>query len=166
MDFAKSLIEHPDLITPEASAAVLGVVAEIGEGTNPLRSSTVATAVLRNLAITLIAAATVAAFPIVGSVTLGVPGAIAGGLAGFLASESLKKSKPFADAVLPITNTLDKLASSNSNFMDYAKQKLTKQAIFVIDIESKLRQLTKYGEQFSWLNRSLDWIVYHFRKRR
>jgi DNA-directed RNA polymerase alpha subunit len=74
-------------------------------------------------------------------------GAIAGGLTGYMASESLKKSKPFAAVIAPIIAKLDRAA----DFQKFAK--------FLRSVEQKARHLAKYNEQFLWLNRALDWII-------
>src|SRR5439155_22053721 len=132
VDFASSLQRQPEIINQDAASMVLGAAEQISEGVNPTRSGVVATGAIRNLAITLTAGATVAAFPILGGVALGPSGAIAGGLAGFLASESLKKSKPFAEALLPITVKLDRLADIELHFIQRAAQELENQITFVL----------------------------------
>jgi hypothetical protein len=161
VDFASSLQKQPHIIDQDAASMVLGAAEQISEGVNSARSGVIATGAIRNVAITLTAGATVAAFPILGGVALGPGGAIAGGLAGFLASESLKKSKPFAAALLPITDKLDRLADTELDFIRRAAQELKKQITFVVDIEPKLRRLADFCEELNWLNKSLDWIRRH-----
>ena len=88
VDFASSLQKQPGIINPGAASAILGAAEQIAGGLNPARSGVAATGAIRNVAITLMAGATVAAFPILGGVALGPGGAIAGVLAGFLVGES------------------------------------------------------------------------------
>jgi hypothetical protein len=147
VDFAASFQNKPDVITPNAAAFVLGAAEQISQGANLERSGVIATGVILNIAITFTAVAMVTALPVVGGFIGGPGGAIAGGLTGYMASESLKKSKPFAAVIAPIIAKLDRAADL---------QKFEK---FLRSVEQKARRLTKYNEQFSWLNRALDWII-------
>jgi hypothetical protein len=100
-----------------------------------------------NVAITISAVAVVTALPVVGSLIGGPAGLIAGGLTGYMASESVKKSKPFAAVIAPIIAKLDG-ASELWTFKD-----------FLLSVELKARRLARYNEQFLWLTRALDWIA-------
>jgi hypothetical protein len=104
IEFAQSLQNQPTIITADAAAFVLGAAEQINQGANPERSGVVGTVVLQNVAIVLAAGAVVAALPIVGGLVFGPGGAIAGGLTGLLASESLKKSRPFVTVIAPLIN--------------------------------------------------------------
>jgi DNA-directed RNA polymerase alpha subunit len=84
-----------------------------------------------------------------GGVIAGSSGLIAGGLAGLLASESLKKSKPFAAVIAPIIAKVDQAAG-----VDFQKFK-----DFLLFIEQKARRLARDNDQFQWLNKALDWIT-------
>ncbi len=151
IDFAISFENRPDIMKPAAATFVRETAGEIGEGSNPDRSSALGTGTVLNLTITLIAAAGATLLPILGGVIVGPPGAIAGGLAGLIASESLKKSKPFTSVIAPIIAIFDYAAT-----IDF--QKFTKT---LLDIEPKVRRLEKYSEQFAWVQGALDWIKLH-----
>ena len=60
VDFAKSLQNEPKIIDPKAASFVLGTASEIGKGTNPERSGTIASGTVKNVAITVSAAAVLA----------------------------------------------------------------------------------------------------------
>jgi hypothetical protein len=148
VDFAACLENRPDIMRPAAATFVRETAGEIGEGSNPDRSSAVATGTILNLTITLTAAAAVTAFPVVGGVLAGPPGAIAGGLVGLMASESLKKSKPFASVIAPIIRKLDQ--SATIDFHKFRK--------LLLEAEPKLRLLEKYSNHFLWVPTVLNWI--------
>ena len=147
VDFAGSLQNKPDVIDPNAAAFVLGAAEQIGQGANPERSGVVATGAVLNVAITVAAVAVVTALPVVGGLIGGPAGLIAGGLTGYMASESVKKSKPFAAVIAPIIAKLDGAAD------------LWKFKDFLLSVELKARRLARYNEQFVWLNKALDWIT-------
>lgn len=158
LNFAKKLQGHDEIITPTAAEAVLNAVEQIGVGEEPVRAAIAGHGAIQNVAITITAAATVAALPIVAGAALGTGGAIAGGLAGFIACESLKKSKPFAAAITPISERLDKLAEANSPAISSIAQSLKKHALFLLKTEKEARELANSGAEFQWLKRSLNWI--------
>jgi hypothetical protein len=126
---------------------VLGAAEQINQGPNLERSGVIATSVVLNVAITLAAAAIVTALPVVGGLFGGSPGLVAGGLTGFMVSESVKRSKPFATEISPVIAKLDEAAD------------LRKFRDFLLSIELKARRLAQYNEQFLWLNKALNWIT-------
>lgn len=147
VDLAASLQNKPDVIAANAAAFVLGAAEQINQGPNLERSGVIATSVVLNVAITLAAAAIVTALPVVGGLFGGSPGLVAGGLTGFMVSESVKRSKPFATAISPVIAKLDEAAD------------LRKFRDFLLSIELKARRLAQYNEQFLWLNKALNWIT-------
>jgi hypothetical protein len=149
IDFAQSLQNQPAIITPGAAAFVLGAAEQISQGVNPERSGVVGTSVLQNVAVVLAAGAVVAALPIVGNAIAGANGLVIGGLTSLLASESLKKSKPFATVIAPLIAKLDQAART-----DFSKIK-----DFLISIEEKVRHLARKNKNFHWLHKAMDWIM-------
>ena len=147
VDFAASLQDKPDVITPNAAAFVLGAAEQINQGRNLERSGVIATSAVQNVAITVAAVAVVTALPVVGSLIGGSSGLIAGGLAAFMASESVKRSKPFAAVIAPVIAKLDRAAD------------LRKFRDFLISVEAQARRLARYNEQFSWIDKALNWIT-------
>jgi hypothetical protein len=148
IDFASRLQNEPAIIAPNAATFVLGAAEQIGQGVNLERSNVVATSTLQNVAIVITAAASVAAFPIMGSVLAGTEGTIVGGLTALLASESLKKSKPFAQVIAPLIARLDQAAQ-----VDFAKY-----AAFLLSVERQVRRLAMQNQQFQWLTKVLEWV--------
>ena len=148
IDFASSLQNRLDIITPDAAAFVRGATEEIGQGRNPERSDVVGTSTLQNVTIVLSAAAAVAALPIFGALLAGPPGAIAGVLTGLLAGEGLKKSTPFATVIAPIIAGLNHAANVD----------LEKYKVFLMSVGHKARRLARGNEQFNWLDKALDWV--------
>jgi len=146
VDFAASLQNQPDVISPDTAAFVLGAAEQIGHGANPERSGVVGTTTVLNVAITLAAVAAVPGLPFTGNLIAGTPGLIAGGAAAYITSEVLKRSTSFAAVIAPIIAKLDRE-------VDFRKFKN-----FLLSVEEKARQLAKYNEQLSWLNRVLDWV--------
>jgi hypothetical protein len=149
IDFAQSLQNQPAIITPDAAAFVLGAAEQISQGTNPERSGVVGTSVIQNVAVVLAAGAVVAALPIVGNAIAGADGLVIGGLTSLLASESLKKSKPFATVIAPLIAKLDQASRT-----DFSKIKS-----FFISIEGKVRHLAQKNKNFRWLYNAMDWIT-------
>lgn len=147
VDFAASLQNQPDVINPDTAAFVLGAAQQIGQGPNLERSGVIATGSVLNVAITVAAVAVVTALPVVGGLMGGSAGLIAGGLTGYMASESVKKSKPFAAVIAPIIAKLDGAAD------------LRKFKDFLLSVELKARRLARYNEQFVWLDKALNWIT-------
>ena len=149
VDFATSLQNQPGVVAPIAAAFVLGAAEQIGQGTNFERSAIVATTTLNNFAIVLAAAAAVTALPVIGGLIAGTGGIIAGGLGGLLASESLKKSKPFATVIAPIIAAIDRAPEID----------LQKYKSFLLSISEKARRLARKHKQFQWLDKALDWVT-------
>jgi hypothetical protein len=67
--FVQRLQGVPDVIDPHAASIVLGAAEEIGKGSNPERSGVVATGAVKNVAITLSAAATLVTLPVLAALT-------------------------------------------------------------------------------------------------
>jgi hypothetical protein len=149
IDFAQSLQNQPAIITPDAAAFVLGAAEQISRGANPERSGVVGTSVIQNVAVVLAAGAVVAALPIMGNAIAGADGLVIGGLTSLLASESLKKSKPFATVIAPLITKLDQAAKT-----DFSKIKQ-----FLISIEGNVRKLAQKHKNFRWLDKTMDWIT-------
>jgi hypothetical protein len=149
IDFAQSLQNQPAIIAADAAALVLGAAGQIGQGANPERSGVVGTNVLRNVAVVLAAGAVVAALPITGNLLFGVGGAIAGGLTGLLANESLKKSKPFATVIAPLIAKIDQAGAAD----------LSKFKNFLMSISDRIVKISQTNKSFHWLKKALYWIT-------
>jgi hypothetical protein len=149
IEFARSLQNQPTIITADAAAFVLGAAEQINQGANPERSGVVGTVVLQNVAIVLAAGALVAALPIVGGLAFGPGGAIAGGLTGLLASESLKKSRPFATVIAPLINKIDQAGGA-----DFSKFKG-----FLVSISDRIARISQASRNFQWLTKALHWVA-------
>lgn len=161
VDFAENLQNNPDVIDQDVASVVLGAAEQIGLGANLERSGVVGTATLRNVTIILAAGATVA-LPVVGGLLLGSSGLIAGGLAGYLASEGVKRSNAFGTIILPLSKSIDGASELKiPNLMDGISSRLRPQLNFVLKMEGKLRQLAGRREQFAWVHETLDWIKGH-----
>jgi Leucine-rich repeat (LRR) protein len=161
IDFAENLQNNPDIIDQDVASVVLGAAEQIGIGANLERSAVVGTATLRNVTITLAVGATVA-LPVVGGLLLGSGGLIAGGLAGYLASESVKRSNAFGAVILPLSKSIDGASELEvPKLMGGFSSRLRPQLNFVLSMEQKLRQLAGRREQFAWVHGALDWIKGH-----
>lgn len=159
LDFAQSLQNHPEVIDTIAAAFVLGAAQEIGRGASPERSGTIATGTIKNVAITISTAASLAALS-AAAVASGSPALLVGaGATVLVVGEGLKKSKPFAIVSALVTKGLDKISETEligtlRNMRDGFRPHLK----FVLVAESQLRRLAGQREEFKWLTRSLDWI--------
>jgi hypothetical protein len=161
VDFAENLQNNPDVIDQDVASVVLGAAEQIGLGANLERSGVVGTATLRNVTITL-AVGTTVALPVVGGLMLGSSGLIAGRLAGYLASEGVKRSKAFGAVILPLSKSIDGASELEiPKLVDGVSSRLRPQLNFVLRMEEKLRQLAGRREQFAWVYEALDWIKGH-----
>lgn len=162
VDFAASLQNQPGVIDPSAASLVLGAAEQIGHGANPERSGVAGTGAVRNVAIALAVGAAVVALPPVGAFELGTGGSIAGTLGLLVFGEGLKKSKAFADVTSLITRGVD--AASRADFIERLRALA---ALFrshlelVQEIEPKMRRIARHGDEFSWINKLLDWLRQH-----
>jgi len=157
--FAQSLQDKPEVIDPKAASFVLGTTEEIGRGTNPERSSTVASGTVKNVAITVSTAATLAALS-AAAIASGVPVLIVGaGATVLVVGEGLKKSKPFAAVAALVTKGLDKTSEAEvATVLTNLSERLKPQLRFILTVESQLRGLAGQRDEFKWVLRSLDWI--------
>jgi hypothetical protein len=78
----------------------------------------------------------------VGGAIGGLDGSIAGGVAAFLAGDSVRKSRLFAGVIAPIPGKLDQL--SHVDFHKFSH--------FLLSAEHQVLRLANYSEQFSWLD--------------
>jgi hypothetical protein len=159
LDFAQSLQDEPQIIDPIAASFVLGAAEEIGKGANPERSGTVATGTIKNVAITVSTAASLAAIS-AAAIASASPALIVGaGATVLVVGEGLKKSKPFAAVAALVSKGLDQaseteLASALRNVRERFKPHLR----FILLAEPQLRHLAGQREEFKWLIHALDWI--------
>jgi hypothetical protein len=159
VDLAESLQGKPDIITPLAAGVVLGAVEQIGRGLHPERSGVAGTGTIWNVTIALAGAATVAALPLVGELTLGAPGAVAGGLAGLMAGESLKKSAPFSKVIGVITGKIDGIGAKDlASDLSGLANLFVSHSTFFSSIEPKLRRLSKMRRDFAWIGEVSSWV--------
>ncbi len=159
VDLAASLQNRPGVIDPSAASLVLGAAEQIGQGANPERSGVAGTGAIRNITITLAAGAAIVALPVVGGLALGSGGVIAGTLGTLVFGDGLRKSKAFVDVASLVTRSVD--AASNADFNERLRALA---ALFrshldlVREIEPKMRRIALQGEEFSWINKLLDWL--------
>jgi hypothetical protein len=152
---AQEMIRHPDLVNPEVADFVASVADEIDRGDIPERSSVIGSGTVRNASIVFVAAASVAALPVAGTLAIGIPGAIIGGLLALIGAEGLKKTKSFSHVSSAVTKTLDKI--SDADLEERAAQ-LRPYLKFVLSAEEPLRRIAGTRSQFQWLHASLDWL--------
>jgi hypothetical protein len=138
---------------------VLGAVEEIGSGPNRQRSGTSATGALQNVAITASTAGIVTAAS-AAALASGSPVLIGGAtVTAFVILEGLKRSKPFTATTAWVTKGLDKVSETEVlHTLEDIVQRLVPQLKFVLAAEPQLRRLAGQGQQFAWVNQSLDWI--------
>jgi hypothetical protein len=162
VDFAASLQNQPDVIDSSAASLVLGAAEQIGQGANPERSGVVGTGAVRNVTITLAAGAAIVALPVVGGFALGTGGVIAGTLGLLVFGEGLKKSKSFADVTSLVTRGVDAASRADFNERLRALAALFRSHLDLVrEIEPKMRRIARHGEEFSWINKLLDWLTQH-----
>jgi hypothetical protein len=162
LEFAQELQKRPDIVDPETAKFVLNSAKEMGEGTNPQRGIVVASGTTKNIAIVIVAGATIGAMPIVGSIVAGGAGLVGGGLAALVGAEGLKKSKPFLAIASLVTKSLDTLTEGDlQQFFEIKAKSLAPHLNFVLKIEPVLRRLAKDRDQFKWVIVSLDWLAFH-----
>jgi hypothetical protein len=162
VDLAASLQNQPGVIDPRAASLVLGAAEQIGQGANPERSGVAGTGAIRNVTITLAAGAAIVALPVLGGLALGTGGVIAGTLGTLVFGDGLRRSKAFVDVTSLVTRSVD--AASDA---DFNKKLRALAALFrshsdlVREIEPKMRRVARHGDEFSWINKLLDWVMQH-----
>ncbi|MBI5130442.1 MAG: hypothetical protein HZA66_13445 [Rhodopseudomonas palustris] len=160
ISFAESLQNEPNLIDPKAASFVLETAKEIGRGANPERSSVIASGTVKNVSIVVSTLGTLGAAS-TAAVASGIPAlVVASGISALVVGESLKKSKPFAALTGLITKGLDKASDTEvTSVLSTLSERFRLQLEPVLRIEPQLRRLANQRE-FSWLNRTLDWLQY------
>lgn len=157
--FADDLQGKPEVIGQAEAAAVRHAARQIGEGPNPERSGTLATGMLRNVAIVMTAGATVASLPVAGALEFGSAGTVAGALFALLGSEALIRSRPFGSVAHAITSRLNLLSEAElRRELESIASTFRPQLQFVLHAEPVLRRLAGDRDALAWLHRSLDWI--------
>jgi Leucine-rich repeat (LRR) protein len=158
VDFAQSLQNRPQVIDPQAALFVLGTAEEIGQGANPERSGVVATGTVKNVAITLSTAATLAAISMGAIASGSAPLIVSAGAAVLVVGEGLKKSKSFAAVAALVTKGLDQASETEvAKVLRILRERSKPQLRFVLMAKPQLRRLGQ-RKGFGWLIRSLDWI--------
>lgn len=158
-DFADQLQNNPAIIDPVAAKYVQDVSSEIGRGENIERSGVIATGTIKNVTVTLTAAASLGAVTMA-AVSSGSPilmlGATASSLIGI---EGLKKSKAFTTVAGLVTKGLDAVSESDSaEVVRHLSLKLAPQLRFVRRIEPKLRKLAIEKDELRWVSDLMDWL--------
>jgi hypothetical protein len=157
--FAKILLSEPGIIQPYAAALVLAAAEQTGMGGNPERSGVVGLGTVKNVAITLTGGALVVAAPVMGGLTLGDSGMIAGGLMALVLGKSLDKSKALTSVLGRITAQIDRFSGSEKEeSLENLRRGLVRQLAFVLRVKPQLRLLAKRSEHLIWLDHALDWI--------
>jgi Leucine-rich repeat (LRR) protein len=159
VDFAQSLQNAPKVVDPKVATFVLGAVEEIGKGANLERTGTVATGTVKNVAITVSTAATLAAIS-AAAVASGSTALIVGAGATILVvGEGLKKSKPFATVAALVSKGLDRASETEvATALKSIREGFRPHLRFVLIAEPQLRRLAGQREELKWLIKSLDWI--------
>src|SRR5262249_41770607 len=112
LDFAHSLQNRAYVIDQNVALVALNAAEEIGRGPNPERSGSMATGILRNLAITV---ATAAALGTVSADAIASGSSILMALAGaatLVATDGLRKSKPFAALSMIVSEGINRSAAT------------------------------------------------------
>lgn len=153
--FAETLQDQPDIIRPELAAAVKEAAEQIGQGDNPQRSGAVGDGAARNVAITLLAVATMASVPVAGALLAGAGGGLGGVAASWLGLEVVKKTKAYAEVVGRLAPIMDRMTEVDARAF---LARMQRHARFVLRSEAAFRGLAEQGEGFGWIRASLDWL--------
>jgi len=154
------LQNKPEVINPKVASFVLGAVEEIGRGSNPERSSTVASGTLTNIVITVSAAASLAALSAAAVASGSIALMVGTGATVLVVGEGLKKSKSFATVAALVTMGFDKaseteVAKAVKDISERSKPQLT----FALKAEPWLRRLADQRDSgLKWVISLLDWI--------
>ena len=159
VEFAERLQKHPEIVDPKVATAVLEAAEEIGKGTNPERSSTVATGMVKNVTITVSVAATLGALT-AGAIASGyVVVTAVTGAAVLVAAEGLKKSRPFAALSAAVTEGIDKASEGKVlESLRGMRDQFKSQFGFFVSAEPVLRQLAGRRSEFTWLTNTSQWL--------
>ncbi|MBW5433225.1 hypothetical protein FXB41_00020 [Bradyrhizobium canariense] len=160
VEFAEQLQNQPDIIHPDAASAVLDSVQEIGKGSNIERSGTVASGILLNATITISIAASLGAVSAQVMTTQSLPLIAVMGAAALVATEGLKKSKPFTALAALVTKGIDTASTADIASVTAAvRKRFSRHLKFFRNAGPQLKRLSVANDQsFRWLAKTLRWI--------
>lgn len=160
LELAMLLRNAPKIVDPKVASFIVALAEEIGRGVSPERSGAVATGAIRNIAIVVSTAATLAAFTAAALAT-GSTAVIAGaGATVLLVGEGLKKSRAFTTLSALVAKNFDKTSEAElGNALSNLTERLKPHLRFVLSAEHQLRRLAGQREEFAWLDRLLTWIT-------
>lgn len=163
LDFMHALKKEQGLAKPEVAELLEDAAAEMGTGKQAERSFRFGQGGARNTAIVVTSVGTITALPIIG-LALGSGTAIVAGVLSYILWEATKKSKPFSDAIKPITGLLDNLSELDRQKLDYLIDSGTSErfARFAIKEEARLRAIAGERPEFKWLHDQLDFLKANF----
>ncbi|WP_315707335.1 MULTISPECIES: ribonuclease E/G [unclassified Bradyrhizobium] len=160
VEFAQKLQHQPHIVDAEAASAVLNAVEEIGRGANIERSGTAATGILLNATITISIAASLGALTAGAIATGSVPLIVVMGAAALVATEGLKKSKPFAALASFVTEKIDEASAADVAVAAAAvRKRFGRQSEFFRNVRPQLKRLAAINDQsFRWLGPTIRWL--------
>jgi hypothetical protein len=158
VDFARSLQNQPMVVDPKVASTILSAVEEIGKGANPERSGTVATGLMKNVTITFSIAAALGALS-TGALASGSASLIAvAGAAVLVATDGLRKSKPFAALSALVARGIDQTAHAEiSAALENLSARFKPQLRFFLLAEPHFKRLGR-NEEFNWLTKTVHWL--------
>ena len=160
IEFMEALKAERNIAKPEVADFLQDVAAETGTGHQAERSLRFALGAARNTTIVLTSVGTMSALPIVGTAIAGPVGAIAGAVLSYILWEATKKSKPFGEAIKPITAALDGLSEMDQQKLALLIDSGTSDrfARFALKEEERLRAIAGDRPEFRWLHEQLDFM--------
>jgi hypothetical protein len=154
---ATDLQSHPELIDPDVAEQLLGVTKDIGEGSNPERSTVAGRAMVRNVTIGIVSGSIGSAIFAYAPLTMG---AAAFYVAHLAFSETIKKTRWFQSLTKFMASRVDDIVDEPSKEAAQTfRSTLDEHRHFVQESEPKLRRLAGSRREFGFLHSALDWLA-------
>src|ERR1700737_4607959 len=155
---AVELARSPDVIEPEAADTVGKAVLAIGEGRFAERGTVFGIATVRNVAITLVSGAALAALVPVGAMVGGVFGGIAGASLAWMGGKTLEKTNIFLAATAALAEKFDQSLQSSETKLAQRLTSLAPFRRFVTVNEEALRRIGTDTPRLHWMLPYIDFI--------
>ncbi len=166
IEFMHALQAEKDLAKPEVAQFLGDAAAEMGTGHQAERSFRFGQGAARNTAIVVTSVGVITVLPIAGLALGGIAGTIAAGVLSYVLWEATKKSKPFSNAIRPLTGMLDGLSELDQRKLEQLIDSGTSErfARFTLREEARLRAIAGDRPEFEWLHRQLDFLKANYKQ--
>ena len=157
-EFAQGLADNPSVAAVETAQFAKDAVEAMGQGYQSERTYVFGAGTLKNIAIVLSAASSVAVLTGTG-VAWGLAGAFFTVPLSLVIIEATKKSKAFKDVTEPVRELMDTLSEADGKRLQSFIEDVDGRAMtrFTLQQEDRIRQIIGDRPEYQWLHDQLDW---------